>query len=147
MSASEFTLSFPQLDRSIPARIAETIYQSARRGGVRIVGACGGRGTCGTCIVHLVEGQVLYSPKRASRVDLKLQNKKWIRACQANSSDCTIETPSSLAPVVRADVEARGATAHCAPAVTTHDIVVRRFDRSTAGGCGSAARRADWHRT
>jgi uncharacterized 2Fe-2S/4Fe-4S cluster protein (DUF4445 family) len=128
MSASEFTLSFPQLDRSIPAQIAETIYQSARRGGVRIVGACGGRGTCGTCIVHLIEGQVLYSPRRASKADIKLQNKKWIRACQANvRSDCTIEiAPSSLAPVVRADVEARGAKGlHCAPAVVTHDIVVR----------------------
>ena len=36
----------------------ETIYQSARRSGVRIIGACGGRGTCGTCRVHVVEGEI-----------------------------------------------------------------------------------------
>jgi uncharacterized 2Fe-2S/4Fe-4S cluster protein (DUF4445 family) len=127
MSESEFTLSFPQLDRAIPARIAETIYQSARRGGVRIVGACGGRGTCGTCIVHVLEGQVVYSPKRASLPDVRLRNKKWIRACQAYvRSDCSLEVaPRSLAPVVRTDVEARGATdLHCAPAVASHDVRV-----------------------
>ena len=127
MSTPEFTLSFPQLGRAIPARIAETIYQSARRGGVRIVGACGGRGTCGSCIVHVIDGQVDYSPKRAHVADIQLRDKKWVRACQASvRSDCTIEVaPRSLAPIVRADVEARGATTlQCAPAVTTYDVVV-----------------------
>ena len=127
MNTPQFTLTFPQLDRAIAAGPAETIYQSARRGGVRIVGACGGRGTCGTCIVHVVAGQVDYSPKRVHVADIKLRDKKWIRACQANvRSDCTIEVaPRSLAPVVRADVTARGATdLHCDPAVTTYDVVV-----------------------
>ena len=32
--------------------------QSARRSGVRIIGACGGRGTCGTCRVLIVEGEI-----------------------------------------------------------------------------------------
>ena len=53
-----FTLSFPQLDREIPSHDGETIYQSARRSGVRIIGACGGRGTCGTCRVLIVEGEI-----------------------------------------------------------------------------------------
>jgi uncharacterized 2Fe-2S/4Fe-4S cluster protein (DUF4445 family) len=127
MIEPEFTLSFPQIDRAIRARIAETIYQSARRGGVRIVGACGGRGTCGTCIVQVLEGDVVYSPARATPKNVGLRNKKWIRACQAYArSDCALEVASrSLAPVVRTDVEARGATdLHCAPAVMTHDIRV-----------------------
>jgi uncharacterized 2Fe-2S/4Fe-4S cluster protein (DUF4445 family) len=127
MTEPEFTLSFPQIDRAIRGHIAETIYQSARRGGVRIVGACGGRGTCGTCIVHVLEGQVVYSPTRATAKDVNLRNRKWIRACQAYArSDCSLEVaPRSLAPVVRTDVEARGVTAlHCAPAVVTHDVRV-----------------------
>jgi uncharacterized 2Fe-2S/4Fe-4S cluster protein (DUF4445 family) len=127
MTEPEFTLSFPQIDRVIRARIAETLYQSARRGGVRIVGACGGRGTCGTCIVHVLEGQVVSSPARAAARDIGLRNKKWIRACQAYArSDCSLEVaPRSLAPVVRMDVAARGATdLHCAPAVMSHDVRV-----------------------
>ena len=56
-AAPPFTLGFPQLDREIASHAGETIYQSARRSGVRIVGACGGRGTCGTCRVLVVEGE------------------------------------------------------------------------------------------
>ena len=126
MNDSELTLRFPQIDRSIRGHIAETIYQSARRGGVRIVGACGGRGTCGTCIVHVLEGQVVSAPARTAAKDGQ-RNKKWIRACQTYArSDCSLEVaPRSLAPVVRMDVEARGATdLQCAPAVMTHDVRV-----------------------
>ena len=53
-----FTLDFPELDREIASHDGETIFQSARRSGVRIIGACGGRGTCGTCRVLIVEGNV-----------------------------------------------------------------------------------------
>ena len=127
MITPQLILTFPQLERAIAASPAETIYQSARRGGVRIVGACGGRGTCGTCIVHVLKGEVAYSPKRAHTADIKLRDKQWIRACQANArSDCTIEVaPRSLASVVRTEVAARGATdLHCDAAVVTYDVVV-----------------------
>ena len=57
-AAHTLTLGFPQLEREITSHEDETIYQSARRSGVRIIGACGGRGTCGTCRVHVVEGEI-----------------------------------------------------------------------------------------
>jgi ferredoxin len=71
-NAERFTLRFPQLDRAIEARTTETIYQSARRGGVRILGACGGRGTCGSCYVRVVEGAVDYAPLRVHAADARL---------------------------------------------------------------------------
>ena len=58
MSATEtFALSFPQLGRTVAARGGETVFQAARRNGVRVVGACGGRGTCGSCMVLVREGE------------------------------------------------------------------------------------------
>jgi len=57
-TARQYRLRFAHLDREIATREGETIYQSARRGGVRIIGACGGRGTCGTCMVRVTEGSV-----------------------------------------------------------------------------------------
>jgi uncharacterized 2Fe-2S/4Fe-4S cluster protein (DUF4445 family) len=125
--AGRFTLRFPQLGRAIEARATETIFQSARRGGVRIVGACGGRGTCGSCYVHVTEGNVEDSPLRAHSAEAKLSGGPWIRACQAHArSDCTIEVAArSLAPVVRTEVGALGdAALHSAPAVRTYDIAV-----------------------
>ncbi len=126
-NAERFTLRFPQLDRVIEARTTETIFQSARRGGVRILGACGGRGTCGSCYVRVAEGAVDYAPLRAHAADARLAGEGWIRACQAfPRSDCAIEVAArSLAAVVRAEVGALGEVAlHCAPAVRTYDITV-----------------------
>ena len=51
-------LNFPELDREIEVQGEETIFHGARRNGLRIVGACGGRGTCGTCVVRVVEGRI-----------------------------------------------------------------------------------------
>jgi len=111
-AAQDYTLSFPQLDRSIVARPGETIFQSARRGGARIVGACGGRGTCGSCSVLLTVGQVQHANGHviaARQVSASQRRRpRWLRACQLTpQTDCTIEVAErSLAPIVRADVEA-----------------------------------------
>jgi uncharacterized 2Fe-2S/4Fe-4S cluster protein (DUF4445 family) len=108
-AADAFTLGFPQLEREIASQAGETIYQSARRSGVRIIGACGGRGTCGTCRVLIVEGEVAASDKQA--VPGKSAGGKkphWLRACQITpNSDCVVEIAArSLAPVVRAEFAA-----------------------------------------
>jgi len=109
-------LSFPELDREIAVLGDETIFQSARRNGLRIVGACGGRGTCGTCVVRVAEGQIDHihsgpvdlletGPAGNAGDNAGRARKKWLRACQLRvRSDCTVEVaPRSLAPVVRAD--------------------------------------------
>jgi uncharacterized 2Fe-2S/4Fe-4S cluster protein (DUF4445 family) len=110
------TLRFPELDREITVRAEETIFQGARRNGLRLVGACGGRGTCGTCVVRVVEGHIDHihsgpsdllqaSPVAIAGDNAGHSRKKWLRACQLRvRSDCTVEVaPRSLAPVVRAD--------------------------------------------
>ncbi|MDP2824207.1 MAG: ASKHA domain-containing protein [Sulfuritalea sp.] len=111
-------LSFPDLDREINVLGEETIFQSARRNGLRIVGACGGRGTCGTCVVRVVEGRIdhIHSgqpelPETGAAADIGDEatrgTRKWLRACQLRvRSDCTVEVaPRSLAQVVRADAD------------------------------------------
>ncbi len=111
-------LRFPELDREIAVLGEETIFQSARRNGLRIVGACGGRGACGTCVVRVVEGRfdhihsgaldLLETGPAANTGDKAARSrKKWLRACQLRvRSDCTVEVaPRSLAPVVRVDTD------------------------------------------
>lgn len=102
------TLRFPQLDRSIPAQEGDSLFQCARRNGVRIVGACGGRGSCGTCLVHVAAGSI--EPVGAvpgARQEEAFQGKKWVRACQVRPrSDCTLEVaPRSLSAVARAEMD------------------------------------------
>jgi uncharacterized 2Fe-2S/4Fe-4S cluster protein (DUF4445 family) len=132
-------LHFPELDREIEVQGEETIFHSARRNGLRIVGACGGRGTCGTCVVRVVEGQIDHI--HSAPPDLLETNddaadaskpapgrRKWLRACQLRvRSDCSIEVaPRSLASVVRTDADLgdAGETLPLDPAVSNHDLLL-----------------------
>lgn len=103
-------LRFPQLDREIVVREDESLFQSARRHGVRVVGACGGRGTCGSCVVKVIEGEYAFLEDTAQRPGKRApapRKRKWVRACQiAARSDCVVEVaPRSLAAVVRTDTD------------------------------------------
>jgi uncharacterized 2Fe-2S/4Fe-4S cluster protein (DUF4445 family) len=107
-AAPPFTLGFPQLDREIASHDGETIYQSARRSGVRIIGACGGRGTCGTCRVLVVEGEIdELNEKTPPIAKTGVKKPHWVRACQVTpQSDCVVEIAArSLAPIVRAEFD------------------------------------------
>ncbi len=101
-------LHFAHLEQAITVQAGDTLLQSARRNGVRIVGACGGRGTCGTCSVLVVDGNVeqIGQAVAAPIDETRAGRKQWRRACQLRAlSDCTVEVaPRSLAAVVRADV-------------------------------------------
>ena len=127
--AQTFTLDFPELDREIASHDGETIYQSARRSGVRIIGACGGRGTCGTCRVLITEGKIDDAgEKPLPDGDTAAKKPRWVRACQVTpKSDCTVEIAArSLAPIVRAEFDA-GDSVEILPldaAVVSRDINV-----------------------
>lgn len=96
-------LALPALDREIVCAEDESIFHAARRHGVRVVGACGGRGVCGSCMVRLAHGEALIDNDKIVH-----GGRKWSRACRMKPRrDCEIEIAArSLAPVVRADVDA-----------------------------------------
>jgi uncharacterized 2Fe-2S/4Fe-4S cluster protein (DUF4445 family) len=124
---SSYSLRFENLEREIPSHADETLFQSARRGGVRIVGACGGRGACGTCVVRVVQGEVDLEAEYAGEENAGARSKKWVRACRVRArSDCTVEVaPRSLATVVRAEVETGAPeTLELDPAVATRGLAV-----------------------
>lgn len=131
IGADRHALRFPALDRVIAAEPGETIFHSARRHGVRIVGACGGRGVCGSCAVALADGLVEHvngrtiGPRRSSGDGSPRE--RWLRACQIRPrADCTLAIEQrSLAPIVRAEIDAtRAETLAIDPAVRALDIAV-----------------------
>ena len=128
-AAPAFTLGFPQLNREIPSHDGETIYQSARRSGVRIIGACGGRGTCGTCRVLIVEGEIDDTKEKIPPGGgIGEKKPRWVRACQVTpTSDCAVEIAArSLAPIVRAEFDAGETIEILAldPAVVSREVSV-----------------------
>src|SRR6185369_10847421 len=114
MPPAQFTVKFANLGREVEAHAGETLLQCARRTGVRIVGACGGRGACGSCTVRIISGSVDYLQAANDDPTQSVQGKEWVRACLVRPlSDCVVEVaPRALATVARTDVEWRdgGAT-------------------------------------
>ena len=124
-----FEVRFENLDREARCNEGDTIFQSARRAGVRVVGACGGRGVCGTCMVRIASGDVdMRAPQfqGGAPPTASLRAKEWVRACMAYpSSDCSVEiAPRSIAPVVRAEVAGQEVTITPEPVVRGHEVVL-----------------------
>jgi len=128
----EVRVRFANLDREAGCEAGETIFHSARRAGVRIVGACGGRGVCGSCIVHVESGEFDFTRPDAAPT----RAKEWVRACLVRpKSDCVVRiAPRSIAQVVRAEVGGRE-TANIAPepAVHAHDVVLAPASMTDSG--------------
>ncbi|MCB1545953.1 MAG: DUF4445 domain-containing protein [Methylobacteriaceae bacterium] len=117
-----YRVRFAHLDREIDCAADETIFHAARRSGVRIVGACGGRGACGSCMVRAHDGKL--TDDEGAEIE---GGRKWAHACRVRpTGDCAIEiAPRSLAQVTRADVHARDEAAIApAPAVSFEDVTV-----------------------
>ncbi|MCZ7564480.1 MAG: ASKHA domain-containing protein [Burkholderiales bacterium] len=139
-AASRRRVRFAGIDRDAECTERETIFQGARRAGVRVVGACGGRGVCGTCAVRIAAGEVELLDPPGPHARAQLAN-GWLRACLARPlGDCLVElSPRSLAPVARAEVEgAGGAAVEPAPAVRALTVALPR--RRSPRGVADAAR-------
>ena len=141
-----FQVRFENLDREAQCNEGETIFHSARRAGVRIVGACGGRGVCGTCIVRIAAGEVdartPQSGGAAAPFADASRTKEWVRACLVRpSSDCVVEiAPRSIAPVVRAEVGGQEVAITHDPVVRGHDVVLTPTSMGSGGqGQGGGA--------
>ncbi|MFO1216982.1 MAG: ASKHA domain-containing protein [Burkholderiaceae bacterium] len=149
-AAATHRAAFPALQREIECREDETLLAAARRAGVRIVGACGGRGHCGSCVVRVAEGRV--------HRDGEAPHKKWLRACRIQPrSDLVMDiAPRSLASIVRADVRTGGeaealpldAAVACAdvtlPPASLHDLAADAERLRRALPPALAAAPVDW---
>jgi uncharacterized 2Fe-2S/4Fe-4S cluster protein (DUF4445 family) len=115
---SSHPVRFADLRRDAVCRPGETLFHAARRAGVRVLGACGGRGACGTCLVRVTSGEFDYRAERPAD--------GWLRACQlVPAGPCTVAlAPRSLAPIVRAEVGARAGSLSVDPVVRAHEVVL-----------------------
>jgi len=136
-SAIAHRIAVASLNREIACGEDETLFHAARRHGVRVVGACGGRGACGTCTVRLIRGQALLDGEA-----LVGPGKKWRCACRMKPrQDCEVEiAPRSLAAVARATVDAKDWLGDVAPAPAVRAFDVRLAEPSLADPRGDFER-------
>jgi uncharacterized 2Fe-2S/4Fe-4S cluster protein (DUF4445 family) len=114
-----FEVDIEPIGRRIPCKSGDTILDSAQKAGIMLNSICGGDGTCGRCIVRVMNGQVS-SPNSTEEAELgeKVSN-GWRLACQVEVlGDIKIHVPpDSLATTQRMQTEGRSAPLQLDPAV------------------------------
>ena len=103
-----FTIEFEPLGLRGECQKNESLLNCARRLGVGISSICGGKGTCQSCKVRVLNG-ALSEPTRKEREVFSLQELQngWRLACQTYpTSDCKIAVPAeSMTALQRVQVE------------------------------------------
>jgi uncharacterized 2Fe-2S/4Fe-4S cluster protein (DUF4445 family) len=116
----ELTVDFEPLGRRARVARGTTLLEAARQAGVGLNAICGGGGTCGTCRVRVVSGQVT-SPTEAER-DIVVEGFRL--ACQTCVlSDVRVDVPAtSITAPQRAQIEGLERPVELDPAVRSFDV-------------------------
>jgi uncharacterized 2Fe-2S/4Fe-4S cluster protein (DUF4445 family) len=119
------TVDLQPVGRRIEIEAGKSILEAAQAAGVELVAICGGEGTCGTCLVRLVAGQL--SPATSteqgelSEADLAAG---FRLACQAHVlSDVRIEIPpESLSTPQRLQIEGEAVPLELDPLIVPVEV-------------------------
>jgi uncharacterized 2Fe-2S/4Fe-4S cluster protein (DUF4445 family) len=116
----KLTVDFEPLGRRARVVQGTTLLEAARQAGVGLNAVCGGAGTCGTCRVRVVAGQIT-PPTEAERDCLA---EGFRLACQARVlDDVRVDVPpASITAPQRAQVEGRERLVELDPAVRSFDV-------------------------
>ncbi|MFQ6100221.1 MAG: ASKHA domain-containing protein [Anaerolineae bacterium] len=118
----ELTVDFEPLGRRARVVQGTTLLEAARQAGVGLNGVCGGAGTCGTCRVRVVAGEV--SPPAEAERDAVADGLRL--ACQTHVlSNVRVDVPpASITALQRAQIEGRERPVELDPAVRSFDVAL-----------------------
>ena len=119
-SNEKVTVDFEPLGRRARVVPGATLLEAARQAGVGLNAVCGGAGTCGTCRVRVVAGQVT-PPTEGEQESLA---EGFRLACQTRVlGDVRVDVPpTSITAPQRAQVEGRERPVELDPAIRTFDV-------------------------
>ena len=87
---NKITLSLQPLDKTIQVNTGTPLKDVLHEFGVEF--PCGGKGTCGSCKVKLLEGELKIDSVQQQKLDKLKLGKEWRLACYCNAeSDITLE--------------------------------------------------------
>jgi uncharacterized 2Fe-2S/4Fe-4S cluster protein (DUF4445 family) len=114
------TVDFEPVGRRVPCQGGDTLLAVAQRAGIVLNATCGGEGSCGNCIVRVMDGAVS-PPNLTEEAELGKEQVEhgWRLACQTEvQGDVRIHIPpESLATAQRTQTEGQSLPIELAPAV------------------------------
>ena len=125
MTTSSYTIDLEPVGRRVQVGTKSTLLAAAQAAGVELVAVCGGIGSCTTCRVRLVTGE-LSPPTLVEEAELSLDELAdgFRLACQASPvSDVRLDIPpESLTTPQRLQVEGQGVEVGLDPVVVPVDL-------------------------
>jgi len=120
-----FQIDFEPIGRRVTCEMGATLLDAAQRAGVMLTAVCGGEGSCGRCIVRVMQGNV--SPPNSTeeselgRTDVAAG---WRLACQTEiAGDVRVHVPpESLVAAQRTQTEGQAVAVELDPAVRALDV-------------------------
>ncbi len=113
------------IGRRVTCASGSTLLEAAQQAGVMLAAVCGGQGSCGRCVVQVLDGQVS-PPTLAEQAELAPDELAGgLRlACQAiaNSNTRVHIPPESLVAAQRTQVESQAFATQLDPAVTAREV-------------------------
>ncbi len=119
---AELTVDFEPLGRRARIAPGTTLLEAARQAGVGLNAVCGGAGTCGTCRVRVVAGEV--SPPTEAEHEALTEGFRL--ACQTRVlSDVRVDVPpDSITAPQRAQIEGRERPVELDPTMRGFDVAL-----------------------
>ncbi|HNT05205.1 MAG TPA: ASKHA domain-containing protein [Anaerolineae bacterium] len=120
-------VEFEPVGRRGPCPAAETLLEAAHALGVDLTALCGGKGTCGRCLVQVIAGPVSPPTATETRLLTPAQLQAGYRlACQTQPEGAVrVRIPAeSLTTPQRTLVEGLEVPVEVRPAVTRHELVL-----------------------
>jgi uncharacterized 2Fe-2S/4Fe-4S cluster protein (DUF4445 family) len=91
-NTNELTISFLPFNISLKVKPGTTLLEAVRGAQVPLKTTCGGKGTCGDCIVKILRGA--YKKKSSAALPDQLASQGYVLACQTEITESlTIELP------------------------------------------------------
>ncbi len=122
---TEHTIDFQPLGRRVQVAAGVSLLEAARQAGVGLNAVCGGGGSCGTCLVRVVSGEV--SPANKSEeafISPQEFSQGYRLACQVEVlGDVLVDVPpKSISAPQRAQVEGRERSVELDPTIHAFDV-------------------------
>jgi len=102
----EFNVKFLPFDVSVKVSSGTSLLDSVKTADLPLKTTCGGKGTCGDCVVQIISGS--YDSKKSAALSDKLASKGFTLACQTKVTDnITAQLPHFRELAIKSIVDAK----------------------------------------
>ena len=106
MKQKTYKILFMPFNVSVDVPAGTKIWEAAKKENLPIKSSCGGQGTCGDCVIQVLDGS--YTAESSAALSNQLISEGYTLACQTEINDnLTVQIPQFQELMIRSDVDSK----------------------------------------